>query len=60
MSSNSGPGKSKDGRHDPSPKDQQNIAGIPGKEAHGGDVAPPNADDADRRQSPASGPPRGS
>ena len=35
----------------------ENVGGIPGKESHGGDVAPPNADDAGRRQSPESGPP---
>lgn len=36
---------------------QENVGGIPGTESHGGDVAPPNADDAGRRQSPESGPP---
>lgn len=36
---------------------QENVGGIPGKESHGGDVAPPNADDAGRRQSSESGPP---
>ena len=38
-------------------KAHENVGGIPGKESHGGDVAPPNADDAGRRQSPESGPP---
>lgn len=36
---------------------EQAKSPIPGKEAHGGDVAPPNADDAGRRVSPESGPP---
>ncbi len=57
MSSSSGSGKSENDLHDPTHKAQENVGGIPGKESHGGDVAPPNADDAGRRQSPESGPP---
>jgi hypothetical protein len=36
---------------------EQAKSPLPGKEAHGGDVAPPNSDDAGRRVSPESGPP---
>ena len=53
MSSNNGSGKSND--NDPTRK--ENVGGIPGKESHGSDVAPPNSDDAGQRQSPESGPP---
>lgn len=35
----------------------EGAPGVPGKAAHGGDVAPPNSDDAGERQSPESGPP---
>ncbi len=57
MRSNSGSGKSENGLNDPTLKEHENAGGIPGKKSHGGDVAPPNADDAGRRQSPESGPP---
>ena len=57
MSGKGGTGKDSDQSQDPARKTEENIAGIPGKESHGGDVAPPNADDAGRRQSPKSGPP---
>ena len=55
MSSNDNPGKRDDGNR--TREAHENVGGIPGKESHGGDVAPPNADDAGRRQSPESGPP---
>ena len=42
---------------DPKLKDHEAGVGIDGRAAHGGDVAPPNSDDAGRRQSPESGPP---
>lgn len=35
----------------------EGAPGVPGKTAHGGDVSPPNSDDAGKRQSPESGPP---
>ena len=57
MRSNSGSGKSNNNLHDPTLKEHENAGGIPGKQSHGGDVAPPNSDDAGRRQSPESGPP---
>ena len=55
MTGNNGSGKS--GHHPEDPTRKENVGGIPGKESHGGDVAPPNSDDAGRRQSPESGPP---
>ena len=55
MPSNDGPGKNEHRLNDPTRKD--NVGGIPGKESHNGDVAPPNSDDAGRRLSPESGPP---
>ena len=42
---------------DPAQHDHEAGVGIDGKAAHGGDVAPPNSDQAGRRQSPESGPP---
>ncbi len=59
MTSDTGPGKSKENPTEAGFKKDENVGGIPGKEAHGGDVAPPNADDAGRRLSPESGPPEG-
>ncbi len=55
MSSNGGPGKGS--KANPDPKDHEAGVGIDGRAAHGGDVAPPNSDEAGRRQSPESGPP---
>lgn len=49
------PGKPDDGKR--TREGHENVGGIPGKESHGGDVAPPNSDEAGRRQSPESGPP---
>ena len=57
MSGKGGTGKDSDQSQDPQRKGKENVGGIPGKEAHGGDVAPPNSDDAGQRQSPESGPP---
>ncbi|MDQ3144512.1 MAG: hypothetical protein M3Q57_06490 [Pseudomonadota bacterium] len=57
MPSDTGPDKSKENPTEAGLEKDENVAGIPGKEAHGGDVAPANADDAGRRQSPESGPP---
>ena len=57
MSGKGGTGKDSHESQDPMRKVKENVGGIPGKEAHGGDVAAPNADDAGRRQSPESGPP---
>ena len=51
MRSNSGSGKG----NDRSPG-HENVGGIAGKEAHGGDVAPSNSDEAGERLSPESGP----
>ena len=56
MSSNGGPGKSNDPL-DPALDDHEAGVGIDGHAAHGGDVAPPNSDEAGRRQSSESGPP---
>ncbi len=47
MPSNNDSGKS--GHHPNDPAHDENVGGIPGKESHGGDVAPPNSDDAGRR-----------
>jgi hypothetical protein len=57
MRSNSGSGKGKNNLHDPTLKEHEAAVGIDGRAAHGGDVAPPNSDEAGRRQSPESGPP---
>jgi len=57
MGGKGGTGKDSDQSQDPARTVKENVGGIPGKESHGGDVAPPNADDAGRRQSPESGPP---
>jgi hypothetical protein len=38
-------------------REEQAGVGIDGRAAHGGDVAPPNSNEAGRRQSPESGPP---
>ena len=57
MRSNSGSGKSTNNLHDPTLKEHGGAGGVSGKKSHGGDVAPPNSDDAGRRQSPESGPP---
>ena len=59
MRSNSGSGKSNTNNLDPTLKEHANADGLPGKEAHGGDVAPPNSDEAGKRQSPQSGPAAG-
>ena len=44
--------------NNPADRDQSDpkVKGHTGREAHGGDVAPPNDDQAGRRQSPESGP----
>ena len=57
MSGKGGTGKDSAQSQDRTRGGNENVGGIPGKESHGGDVAPPNADDAGRRQSPESGPP---
>ena len=49
-------GKSGKGEDEPTLKHHQGGVGIDGHAAHGGDVAPPNSDQAGRRQSPESGP----
>ena len=54
MSSDNG-GKGNDPL-DPALDDHEAGVGLDGKAAHGGDVAPPNSDEAGRRQSPESGP----
>lgn len=57
MRSNSGSGKSNNNLLDPTLKEHERAGGdLPGKKAHGGDVAPPNSDEAGKRQSPESGP----
>ena len=56
MRSNSGSGKSNNNNLDPTLKEHSNKDGLPGKEAHGGDVAPPHSDEGGKRQSPQSGP----
>lgn len=54
MRSNGKSGKGED--LEPTLKHHQGGVGIDGHAAHGGDVAPPNSDQAGRRQSPESGP----
>ena len=57
MRSNSGSGKGNNNLHDPTLKEHEGPDGVPGKQAHGGEVAPPNSDAAGSRVSPESGPP---
>lgn len=57
MRSDNDPGKPGSDPLDPKLKDHEAGVGIDGRAAHGGDVAPPNSDEAGRRQSPESGPP---
>lgn len=59
MSDNSGKGDSKNVLRDPTldEHEHEEAKGHRGREAHGGDVAPPNDDQAGRRQSPQSGTP---
>ena len=57
MSSNSDSGKGEGNSEGQTRKEHEGPGGLPGKQAHGGDVAPPNSDDAGTRQSPESGPP---
>ena len=57
MRENSGQGDSTTNLRDPTLKEHEAEKGKSGRAAHGGDVAPPNSDDAGARQSPESGPP---
>lgn len=57
MRDNSGKGDSENNLRDPTIEENAKVKGHRGKEAHGGDVAAPNDDQAGRRQSPQSGDP---
>jgi len=57
MRENSGKGDSNNNLLDPTLKEHEAEKGKSGRAAHGGDLAPPNSDEAGKRQSPESGPP---
>lgn len=58
MSDNGGKGESTSNRHDPANEEHDREHGQGGKSVHGGDLAPPNQDDAGRVIAPQKGDPQ--
>jgi hypothetical protein len=57
MRENSGKGEGTNNLHDPTLKEKERARGRSGNAVHGGDLAPPNKDDAGRVIAPEKGEP---